>query len=184
MSTVTTYSSADASAPVLTGQAGSLVALLDACLVNGYGSKAAAGWTIPFTAVNKRVYQSGNNLACPSVVLIIDDGTAAAGGNAKTFGAFGGTSTAGLTYADLLDPFPTTTQKTNGIFGFKSSTLDAVAREWLVIADDRTFYLFVSTAAAQANGWSPFYFGEIFSYKAASGVADPNRLIIGGGSHV
>ncbi|WP_297486902.1 MULTISPECIES: hypothetical protein [Pseudomonadota] len=37
--TVTIYSSKDASAPALTGIAGSLVAVLDACLVNGYGTK-------------------------------------------------------------------------------------------------------------------------------------------------
>lgn len=36
--TVRVYSSLDAGAPVMTGQSGSLIALLDACLVNGYGS--------------------------------------------------------------------------------------------------------------------------------------------------
>ena len=48
--TVTVYRSTDASAPVLTGVAGAMKAVLDACLVNGYGAKAAAGWSAPFSA--------------------------------------------------------------------------------------------------------------------------------------
>lgn len=184
MTTVTTYSSADASAPVLSGVNGSLVALLDAILVNGYGSKPAAGWTIAYTATNKRIYQSGNNTACPSVVMVTDDGTAASGGTAKTCGAIGATAASALAYANLTNPFPTSGQQANGIFGLKSSTADATARDWIAFADDRTFYLFVSTAASQANGWSCVYQGEMFSYKAASGVADVNRLILAGASYV
>jgi hypothetical protein len=49
--TVRIYRSTDGSAPVLTGQAGKLTDLLDAILVNGYGSKTAAGWTI-----NQRIW--------------------------------------------------------------------------------------------------------------------------------
>lgn len=41
--TVRVYRWDDASAPTLTGQLGSLITLLDAVLVNGYGSKTAAG---------------------------------------------------------------------------------------------------------------------------------------------
>ena len=42
MTAPTIYRSTDASAPVLTGEVGKLVDLLDACLVNGYGAKSAA----------------------------------------------------------------------------------------------------------------------------------------------
>ena len=44
----TIYRSTDASPPVLNGTAGSLRALLLACLVDGYGAKAAAGWAETF----------------------------------------------------------------------------------------------------------------------------------------
>lgn len=57
--TVTAYFSTDASAPTLTGTTGSLVALLDAILVNGYGAKAAAGWSIAYTGTSKRDYKQG-----------------------------------------------------------------------------------------------------------------------------
>lgn len=53
---VTLYQWTDASAPSLTGQVGSLTALLDAILVNGYGSVSAAGWSIAYTSTNKRQY--------------------------------------------------------------------------------------------------------------------------------
>ena len=57
--TVRIYKSTDSGAPTLTGQAFSLISLLLACLVDGYGSKAAAGWTKPYTGTN---LASGNVL--------------------------------------------------------------------------------------------------------------------------
>ena len=60
--TVRVYQSTDTSAPVLTGVAGSLIALLDAVLVAGYGTQTAAGWTKPFNGINKGVYKhAGSN---------------------------------------------------------------------------------------------------------------------------
>jgi hypothetical protein len=54
----TIFRASDASAPTLNGNAGSLVAVLDGCLVNGYGSQTALGWAKPFTATNKAVYRA------------------------------------------------------------------------------------------------------------------------------
>ena len=45
---VTVFSSTDTSAPILTTDPGSLKTLLKACLVTGYGSKAALGWEMAF----------------------------------------------------------------------------------------------------------------------------------------
>ena len=39
------FRSTDANAPVLFAEAGGLIPVLDACLVNGYGDKAGLGWT-------------------------------------------------------------------------------------------------------------------------------------------
>jgi hypothetical protein len=41
----TIYRYTDTSAPTVNGTAGSLITLLQACLVTGYGSKSGAGWT-------------------------------------------------------------------------------------------------------------------------------------------
>ena len=56
---VTVYRSTDASAPVLSNANGSLIAVLRACLVDGYGSKAAAGWTAPYTGTNLIAFKEG-----------------------------------------------------------------------------------------------------------------------------
>jgi hypothetical protein len=62
MSIPTVYTSADASAPQITSAtAGTGLAVIRACLVDGYGSKAAAGWTEEFTGTNKAVFR--NSLA-------------------------------------------------------------------------------------------------------------------------
>lgn len=53
---VNIYYSTDTGAPALTGRAGSLYNLLKACLVTGYGSKAAAGWTNPYSGNNQGVF--------------------------------------------------------------------------------------------------------------------------------
>lgn len=42
------FQSTDAGAPILTANAGSLNAVLKACLINGYGSKPSAGWELVF----------------------------------------------------------------------------------------------------------------------------------------
>jgi hypothetical protein len=49
--TVRVFRSTDTDAPALSNGAGSLLAVLDAVLVDGYGSTSALGWTRPFTPV-------------------------------------------------------------------------------------------------------------------------------------
>ena len=71
--TVIVYRWDDPSAPVLSSpSAGSLIGVLDACLVNGYGSKAAAGWTKAFSGTKLAAYRQGGGSMC---YLRIDDGT-------------------------------------------------------------------------------------------------------------
>ena len=79
VSQFTKYTSSDASGPgVLTGAAGTLLALLDACLVNGYSGKTAAGWTKPFSnSSNSGCYQQG---AGAGFGVVINDN----GGNATS----------------------------------------------------------------------------------------------------
>jgi hypothetical protein len=133
--TVRVYSHTDAGAPLLSGTVGSLIGVLDACLVNGYGSKAAAGWTKPFSGTNKAAYLPGGIL--PSkVYLRVDDAGALTAEDSRMRG-----------YSILVDvdtgseEFPTVAQRANGLFFKKSSTADAVARPWIVVADERTFYI-------------------------------------------
>lgn len=159
----TVYKSTDASAPVLTGQVGSLTALLHAVLVAGYGSKTAAGWTSVATAnagANEVYRQGGGGL---KYLNVNDNGPGA--GTYKEVRVRGWEVKADTN--DVVDgsntgPFPSIAQAASGLFVRKSATLDATARPWTMLADDRTFSLFVQTGDA-ASQWYGFHFGDYYS---------------------
>lgn len=165
------YQSTDASAPVLTGQAGSLTTLLDAILVNGYGSQLAAGWTIAYTATSKRDYKQG--AGSNGFYLDVNDAAPVVACEARMRGYE--TMTA---LATGTNPFPTTAQQsTFGTVCRKSATNDATARPWYCIADSTCFYLFVDTGDLTNPSYSTaFMFGDFFSYKAGDTY---NTAIIG-----
>lgn len=154
----TEYRSTDGSAPTLNGTAGALIAVLDAILVNGYGSLAAAGWTKPFTGTNKAVFRQGGG---NQRYLRLDDSAAQMG---RLVG-----------YASMSDvdtgttDFPTSAQVSGGLYCRKSTTADSTARPWICWATDKAF-LFIScnsvaaTAAGTSNGSDVnLYFGDITS---------------------
>jgi hypothetical protein len=160
---VTVYRSSDASAPVMTGQAGTLVGVLDAVLVNGYGSKAAAGWTKPFSGTSKAAYRmgAGNQF----YLRVQDDGSGAA--SFREARIVGYESMSGVDTG--TNPFPTVAQFANGLFVRKSLALDAAARNWLCIADNRTFYLFITSGDPGGTTYFGWGFGDFYSNLALDG---------------
>lgn len=154
----TVYKSTDTSAPVLTGQVGTLVALLDACLVNGYGSKSAAGWTKPFSATNKGAY-----LGTAGHYLDVNDAAAGAAGaqeaNVRGYESMTAVGTG-------TGPFPTTTQvAAPGMYVRKSVSADATPRGWILLADGTTFSLFILSGDS-ANLYQSFHFGRFYSFSS------------------
>lgn len=160
MPTTTVYRSSDASAPTLSGTAGDLVNLLDKCLCTGYGSKAAAGWTKPYTGTNKAVFRAGGG---NQFYLDVDDSAPVTAKEARVRGYETMSAVATGT-----GPFPTVAQFTNGLFVRKSTTADATTRSWILVADDRTFYLFVQTGDS-AGVYLSFAFGDFYSVLAGDG---------------
>lgn len=151
------YSSADGSAPVLTGQNDALCALLHACLVTGYGAQTAAGWTRQYDAANKSVFQmaaAGGRLQASFRVL--DDGSLA------TVAAREAVIRGYESMSDVdtgVDPFPLTSQRTDvNCVIRKSSTADATARPWKMVATERFFILCVEFQTAV---WGKTFFGEL-----------------------
>jgi hypothetical protein len=176
---VTVYKSTDANAPVLTGAAGSLITLLDAILVNGYGAKAAAGWTKPYSWSNGAVYRNSAALGSGLFLNIDDNGAgpnSAREARARGF-EFKTLYDPGAAQLNGTGPFPTTTQLPAGIAIAKSMSLDQIARKWIAIADTRTLYLF--TLPGHWQGYSAFMFGDFFSL---GGNADVYRCAIIGRS--
>lgn len=173
MAQFTFYQSTDASAPTLTGQAGSLIALLDAVLVNGYGSKSGAGWSHPFpTSLNIAMYTPGSGTQ--RILLVQDDASLTGSGRDSIIrGVESATSLLSVT-----NTYPTVAQQTNGVNWRKSSTADSTARPWWIFADSRTMYMMVQTGDTGAtSGIYPLYmFGDFYSYNASDTF---NSLLIG-----
>jgi hypothetical protein len=155
--TVQVYRYDDASAPTLTGQAGSLVGLLDACLVNGYGTKDPAGWDIAYTATNKRAYRAatGNRH-----YLRVDN--ASNGSRVRGFQSMSDVDTGS-------DPFPNNTQINNGGYWYSSNSTNDNARAWMIVANEKTFWLYICTSStststvfqSQNPGHVLYFWGEI-----------------------
>lgn len=156
----TIYKSTDTSAPSLDGQAGSLVTVLDAILVNGYGSKTAAGWTIAFTTTNKRSYKQGSPSAgVPPTQYYLDVDDTGPGAGTTSEARMRGYETMSA-IATGTNPFPPA--GTNVALRKKSaSTAGAIA--WICIADETTFYFF-SLTGDTATTYMTFAFGEFYSY--------------------
>lgn len=172
--TVIAYFSTDASAPTLTGATGSLVALLDAILVNGYGAKAAAGWSIAYTGTSKRDYKQGTG--ANGYYLDVDD-SGPGGGSYREARMRGYETMTAL--GTGTQAFPTTGQSSFGVVCRKSNTADATARPWYAVADATCFHLFVDTGDYINPSFSMgFSFGDIYSYKSGDIY---NTVIIGRG---
>ena len=160
---VTVYSSADAGSPgQIANAAGTLIAILDACLVNGYGSKAAAGWTKPYaTSTTVAAYKQG--AGTKNRLLRVDDTQAS---YARLVG-----------YEAMTDintgtgPFPTDVQVGGGDYLHKHNGA-AGTRPWFLVADAKSFYFWTQwdTTNTGLNAGMTF-FGEIRSLKAADDYA-------------
>lgn len=124
--TVRYYLSSDVGAPVLTGAIGSGIAVLKGCLVTGYGSRAAAGWTEEFTGTNISVLRPslGNRH-----YFRIED-TFGDAISIKGYATMSAVSTG-------TDTFPAST---SFFFMKKSITADATPRGWFVVADGKTVW--------------------------------------------
>jgi hypothetical protein len=68
------------------------------------------------------------------------------------------------------NPFPTFAQSgipSGSLIARKTNTVDSTIRSWIVAADSRSFYAFISTGDA-ANTYLAFGFGDIYSIKTGS----------------
>ena len=182
------FKSTDASAPVLNGQSGSLLGLLRALLVGtagiAYGTKASAGWTEPFTGINKAIFLTPDGACYYRVLNDNSQGGTNGSSQAVVRGAEGATDV-----DTLVDPFPTVAQVANDLCVWRaSSDTTATARPWqavvtpgllmLTISNDGTssdLHLMGAYSANQAaNAWAylvnsrgPFSWAPIAAGKCA-----------------
>lgn len=141
--------STDAGAPALTGLAGSLIAVLDFCLVAG------SGWTKPFSGTNLAVYQMP--AGSTGRFLRVDDSS---GTNARL-----------RLYESMTDvntgvgPCPTEAQVSGGLYLYKSSLASSVARPWTFAGFGAIFHFF-PLSAGTANDAGGYTCGDIKPYRS------------------
>ena len=142
----TVYRSTDTDAPVLTGLVGSLIAVLDACLVNGYGDKAAAGWTKAFSGTNKAAYKNSFADGGSECLIRVDDASPNDGGNGD------GSRGAYFTGYSSMSGIDDGSNPTSGVYLRKSGTENSTARPWIMFADGRTFHFYVLDTGESSAG--------------------------------
>lgn len=158
------FSSTETGAPIFNGTAGTLINVLDACLVNGFGGRTSLGWTKAFSGVNLAAYQLGGG---SNRYLRVDD---TVGQTARVRGF--------TTMSDVntgTNPFPTDAQVAGGGWHAKTNNFTlASPRDWLLVGNETYFFFhnFMPLKTATHN-WSNFFFGDI---NAFGGVG--NTLLI------
>lgn len=160
--TIQQYRYDDTSAPELINQPGSLVALLDAVLVNGYGGKPSLGWSIAYSDTYKRVYRQPV-WSAGQRYLRVDDNYV--NGTFRYAVVRGYESMTGIDTG--TQPFPTTTQKpdadTTWLYFYNISGSGV---PWKIYGDDTDYALFYFFAEQYWNyRQSIHYFGDFYSYN-------------------
>jgi hypothetical protein len=157
------YKSTDAGAPTLTGQVGSLIAVLRACLVDGFGSNPPLGWSIPYTDGNNPPLRAHFRQAPKTGwaqydIEVKDDGSTSMGVDPKFAEAWGWSNATGLGAGSIAFPVRTSA----GMITMKSSTADSTPRRWLLVGTDRSFIFVDYHEYIQAtSGVEAWFFGDL-----------------------
>jgi hypothetical protein len=161
MSTVRIYRSTDPSAPVADSQPGSVIQILTACLVSGYGTLAPAGWSVSNISTNISEYTMGAG-GTNSRLWVDDTGEL----YANVEGRRGSGPT--LQRFSARQYFYPTTNIVRSICPRPN------LRGWTLVANARAVHLFVEDGVSGV--FSYMFFGDIVSY-AGSGDAGRSCLV-------
>jgi hypothetical protein len=158
------FDSTDVGAPTLPGNlAGSLITLLDAILVSGYGSRTALGWTKLYSSGGTgAIYQKASGT---TMLLRVDDSGSHATLTTRVAIVRGYESATGYS-TGLTDAFPLVAQvsDTNCLW-LKSDTNSATARPWQAWGDESVMYLCVQTNGTTQG--DVYVFGDMESVRGA-----------------
>jgi hypothetical protein len=191
------YKSEDVGAPILNGTTGSLLNLLNQCLVNGYGTQPPAGWIKPFpdtaslpgpNCVGGFVMPSGSKCG----MFINDAGASTALGaetsvtgweqllnpSGSTIGSF--PTNVSKSVGGGIGQFPTPAQSltTGRLVWRKSKGNDFEPRQWRILADPYTVYVFIQTGDTIGT----YYCGTFGDIYSLAGRSDAFRCHIEGRS--
>lgn len=156
-----------AGAPTLTGQNGSLVAVLDWAM-------AQKSWTTLFSTTNSRVYkQAAGNGNC---LLVTHDSAVVTAANFALWR--GGETATAATSAGLGNPFPTVAQAADTAQRLQvSQAANSTPVAYQIQISDRYVRILVQSSLA-ANAWQGTHFGDL----AATYSGDNYATVCGGPS--
>lgn len=175
------YYSSDPEAPVLSGEAGTLVNLLKKCLVDGYGDqgqgtwKPGLGWEGVYSGDYAKAAFRSTAEAGTKLWLYVNDNGGLAGGT-KDAHVRGWEGMTGLdANGDPVSgegPFPLLTGQlpsgnSLGLVWNKSIAASSAVRSWALIGDECAFWLGMwngYTSETDRLGW--YFFGDIVSFRA------------------
>jgi hypothetical protein len=171
------YKSIDPGAPVLRGSVGSLIAVLRACLVDGYGSLAPAGWSMPYTdgqtPPQRAHFRQAPRTGWPQCDLQVDDNISTADGAWETYPSTYNqyiASIAGWQEATALGEgsgrFPADGSSARVPKGHDTTT----ARPWVIVSNERGLLMWCGALDPQNNGYV-FFFGDLIPHVASDALA-------------
>jgi hypothetical protein len=168
------YKSIAPGAPVLRGSVGSLIEVLRACLVDGYGSLAPAGWSMPYTdgqtPPQRAHFRQAPRTGWPQCDLQVDDDitTSDSGWDATHLQRIariaGWTAATGLGVGS--GRFPSDGSTAPVPKGSDATT----ARPWVVVANERGFLMWCGDLDPRSNGYV-FFFGDLIPHVASDTLA-------------
>lgn len=178
----TIYTSSDPGGPgAITGITGSLISILDACLVNGYTNRPAAGWSKPFPN-SASVYGCYKQASGSGFTLFVNDNASNTSKEAEWTGwvTMSSIMPSGSAFSNVgagLGQFPLPQQvNTYGrLVARKSVSNDATPRVWIIAADAYTVHLWLASGDTTGNYYY-CQFGEFYSLYGTGG--DSGSVII------
>ena len=158
MPTTRVYRSTDAGAPVLErldvdDEATSLMALLHACLVTGYGAFPAAGWTRPYKNATTAVFQQGGGSG--EYLHMLDDTSVTPSPRFIGYETMSAIDTG-------TNPYPAAGAYTSVTY---QAGAGGIAMPWTIVADDRTFYFYHRDATT--SNYTVLAYGDGYSYQSS-----------------
>ncbi len=164
------YRSSDTGAPAHSGTGlGQILTIIRACLVDGYGSRTPAGWTMPFSDLpnNKAVFRGQSGLGD---YFRVDDNIDYEYSQVVGYATMSDVDTG-------TEPYPTIGSSGEEVTDWKCMNRDNTTSDydaWAVIANEEFCYcIFRATNLYRAC----FFFGEY--EKADPSITVPNQIVIG-----
>jgi hypothetical protein len=167
------YRSTDPGAPVLRGSVGSLIAVLRACLVDGYGALAPAGWSMPYTdgqtPPQRAHFRQAPRTDWPQCDLQVDDNITSSDSGWSTVWQYiadiaGWRAATGLGAGS--GRFPADGSSARVPKGQDTTT----ARQWVIVANERGFLMWCGALDIRSNGYV-FFFGDLIPHVASDTLA-------------